>query len=152
MLAVREAPAADLVGPSPAFHTAAVRRAHEALPETLKAALDLVAAGRARSGATPTLADVLEPDATVGWLRRRRPRRCWTRCIRCIGPGSRRPWPAASGGSGTVFRRVRVEHGRKVQRAEARFDGLAGCLRTPAGGSSRQFVLILETARPARGC
>jgi DNA (cytosine-5)-methyltransferase 1 len=27
-------------------------------------------------------------------------------------------------------------------RAEARFDGLAGCLRTPAGGSSRQFVVF----------
>jgi len=29
-------------------------------------------------------------------------------------------------------------------RAEARFDGLAGCLRTPAGGSSRQFLLICQ--------
>ena len=26
----------------------------------------------------------------------------------------------------------------------ARLDGLAGCLRTPAGGSSRQFLLIAE--------
>ena len=25
--------------------------------------------------------------------------------------------------------------------AEARFDGLAGCLRTPGGGSSRQFLI-----------
>jgi DNA (cytosine-5)-methyltransferase 1 len=39
---------------------------------------------------------------------------------------------------------MRSEHGRKVQRAEVRFDGLAGCLRTPAGGSSRQFVLVIE--------
>jgi DNA (cytosine-5)-methyltransferase 1 len=31
-----------------------------------------------------------------------------------------------------------------VQRAEARFDGLAGCLRTPGGGSSRQLVLVVE--------
>jgi DNA (cytosine-5)-methyltransferase 1 len=31
-----------------------------------------------------------------------------------------------------------------VQRAEARFDGLAGCLRTPGGGSSRQFLLVVE--------
>jgi DNA (cytosine-5)-methyltransferase 1 len=29
-------------------------------------------------------------------------------------------------------------------RAEARFDGLAGCLRTPGGGSSRQFLLWIE--------
>jgi DNA (cytosine-5)-methyltransferase 1 len=30
------------------------------------------------------------------------------------------------------------------QRTEARFDGLAGCLRTPGGGSSRQFLLVTE--------
>jgi DNA (cytosine-5)-methyltransferase 1 len=29
-------------------------------------------------------------------------------------------------------------------RAEARFDGLAGCLRTPGGGSSRQFLLRVQ--------
>jgi DNA (cytosine-5)-methyltransferase 1 len=32
----------------------------------------------------------------------------------------------------------------KVQRAEVRFDGLAGCLRTPRGGSSRQTLLVIE--------
>jgi DNA (cytosine-5)-methyltransferase 1 len=35
----------------------------------------------------------------------------------------------------------------KVQRAEVRFDGLAGCLRTPAGGSSRQTLLVLDDGR-----
>lgn len=42
---------------------------------------------------------------------------------------------------GTVFRRTRMEFGRSVQRAELRFDGVAGCLRTPGGGSSRQFLV-----------
>ena len=32
----------------------------------------------------------------------------------------------------------------QAQRAEARFDGLAGCLRTPGGGSSRQFLLVVD--------
>jgi DNA (cytosine-5)-methyltransferase 1 len=45
---------------------------------------------------------------------------------------------------GAVFRRIRIEHGERVQRAEARFDGLAGCLRTPAGGSSRQLLLFVD--------
>ncbi|MGD9982264.1 MAG: DNA cytosine methyltransferase [Hyphomonadaceae bacterium] len=45
---------------------------------------------------------------------------------------------------GAAFRRIRIEHGERVQRAEARFDGLAGCLRTPAGGSSRQLLLFVE--------
>jgi DNA (cytosine-5)-methyltransferase 1 len=46
--------------------------------------------------------------------------------------------------AGTVYRRTRYANGEKIQRAEARFDELAGCLRTPAGGSSRQFVLVVE--------
>jgi DNA (cytosine-5)-methyltransferase 1 len=44
----------------------------------------------------------------------------------------------------TVFRRMRVEAGKKVQRAELRFDGNAGCIRTPGGGSSRQLVLVVN--------
>ncbi|PZO04872.1 MAG: DNA (cytosine-5-)-methyltransferase, partial [Alphaproteobacteria bacterium] len=42
---------------------------------------------------------------------------------------------------GTAYRRTRQENGHRVQRAEVRFDGIAGCLRTPGGGSSRQIVL-----------
>lgn len=48
---------------------------------------------------------------------------------------------------GTLYRRTRCQAGQKIQRAEARFDDVAGCLRTPAGGSSRQFVLIVEKGR-----
>ncbi len=40
---------------------------------------------------------------------------------------------------GTVFRRMREGE----QRAEVRFDGLAGCLRTPRGGSGRQIVVAV---------
>lgn len=46
---------------------------------------------------------------------------------------------------GAVYKRTRRdENGCKVQRAEVRFDDLAGCLRTPAGGSSRQLVVVVE--------
>ena len=46
---------------------------------------------------------------------------------------------------GAVYRRTRTdETGRRIQRAEVRFDDVAGCLRTPAGGSSRQTLLIVE--------
>lgn len=47
---------------------------------------------------------------------------------------------------GTLYRRSRPdpETGHRRQRAEVRFDGVAGCLRTPAGGSSRQIVVIVE--------
>ena len=46
--------------------------------------------------------------------------------------------------AGTAFRRTRHEYGKSVQRVEARFDGVAGCLRTPAGGSSRQIVVAID--------
>jgi DNA (cytosine-5)-methyltransferase 1 len=46
---------------------------------------------------------------------------------------------------GTGYRRTRPCNGiGKVQRLELRFDDIAGCLRTPDGGSSRQVVLIVE--------
>lgn len=41
---------------------------------------------------------------------------------------------------GFVYKRIR----EGVQRAEVRFDGIAGCLRTPKGGSSRQTVVIVS--------
>ena len=49
---------------------------------------------------------------------------------------------------GAVYKRTRRnEDGDKVQRAEVRFDDVAGCLRTPAGGSSRQVILVVEGAK-----
>lgn len=49
--------------------------------------------------------------------------------------------------AGAVFRRIRTENGMKVQRAEIRYDGIAGCLRTPAGGSSKQLLLVTEDGK-----
>ena len=46
---------------------------------------------------------------------------------------------------GAVYRRIRPDgKGGKCQRAEVRFDNLAGCLRTPTGGSSRQTILVVN--------
>ncbi len=46
---------------------------------------------------------------------------------------------------GTIYRRTRAnEHGERRQRAEVRFDNVAGCLRTPVGGSSRQTLIVIE--------
>lgn len=47
--------------------------------------------------------------------------------------------------AGCVCRRTRPDSmGVRRQRAEVRFDDIAGCLRTPSGGSSRQTLLIVE--------
>jgi DNA (cytosine-5)-methyltransferase 1 len=46
---------------------------------------------------------------------------------------------------GGMYKRTRRdEFGRKVQRVEVRFDDVAGCLRTPAGGSSRQLIIVVD--------
>jgi len=44
---------------------------------------------------------------------------------------------------GALYRRTR----NGVQRAEVRFDDVAGCLRTPRGGSSRQSILVVDGER-----
>jgi DNA (cytosine-5)-methyltransferase 1 len=46
---------------------------------------------------------------------------------------------------GALYRRIRPDDaGGKIQRAEVRFDDLAGCLRMPTGGSSRQTIVIVD--------
>lgn len=44
---------------------------------------------------------------------------------------------------GFLYKRIRND----VQRAEVRFDGISGCLRTPRGGSSRQTVVVVENGK-----
>ncbi|WP_255324806.1 DNA cytosine methyltransferase [Thioalkalivibrio sp. HL-Eb18] len=49
---------------------------------------------------------------------------------------------------GAVYKRTRRHsNGSKVQRAEVRFDDVAGCLRTPSGGSSRQLIIVVDDGR-----
>lgn len=44
---------------------------------------------------------------------------------------------------GTIFRRRR----NGEMRAEIRFDGVAGCLRVPRGGSARQIVIVIDKGK-----
>lgn len=49
---------------------------------------------------------------------------------------------------GTIYKRTRPDAaGRRVQRAELRDDQVAGCLRTPGGGSSRQTIMVVDGDR-----
>lgn len=50
-----------------------------------------------------------------------------------------------AGGSAVGFLYKRTRRGR--QYAEVRFDGVAGCLRTPRGGSSRQTVVLVKNGK-----
>ncbi len=127
-----------LVGASP-FHTDAVRTAHDRLPASLREswAWWAVPGAPARNA---DLASILEPDDAVAW----RKDSDTEALLDMMAPLHRTRVEAAraDGGRavGAVFRRMRGG----VQRAEVRFDGLAGCLRTPRGGSSRQTVLVVD--------
>lgn len=49
---------------------------------------------------------------------------------------------------GTIYKRTRPDgSGGRIQRAEIRFDDIAGCLRTPGGGSSRQVIMVVEGSK-----
>eukprot|EP01037_Dinobryon_pediforme_P014942 gene14942-15080_t len=129
--------------PIPWLHTPKVTAAHQRLPEDLKARWIWwrMVPAPARN---LSLADILEPDDQVRWMSDEDT----SRLVSLLAPLQRlRLDQILSSGErriGAVFRRTRPSADGPVQRAEARFDGLAGCLRTPGGGSSRQFVLIAE--------
>jgi DNA (cytosine-5)-methyltransferase 1 len=128
------------------FHTPAVRRAQERLTPALAARwvwwpMSAPAARNIR------LADLLEPDDAVAW----RSAEQTEALLAQMNDAHRAKLEAALAGGarivGTVCRRIRREGGERVQRAELRLDGLAGCLRTPSGGSSRQFVVVAEAGQ-----
>ncbi len=142
VLAVREDPPSGLVGESP-LHSAAVRAAHDRLPQALRERW-IWWSPTLPAGSKSDLASALEPDSKVKWRSAEQTRALLeqmhpshrAQVDRALGSGERR--------IGAVFRRIRIEDGRRAQRAEVRFDGLAGCLRTPRGGSSRQILLVAD--------
>ena len=145
VIATREPPPAALVGESP-FHSRTVKAAAAGLPTEL--ARRWIWWRLAASAPRNTdLAALLEADREVAWHSAERTGR-W---LELMAPLHRARLDAALSRSqrsvGAVYRRMRVEGGRRVQRAEGRFDGLAGCLRTPRGGSSRQVIVVVEAGR-----
>ncbi|MBL8558639.1 MAG: DNA cytosine methyltransferase [Hyphomonadaceae bacterium] len=93
------------------------------------------------------LADLLEDDASVAWNSDAHT----GELVAMMSPLQRAKLIAEQARNapvvGALFKRVRVEKGEKRQRAEVRFDGVAGCLRTPTGGSSRQTLLFVDGAQ-----
>ena len=136
VIATRNPPAA-FVGSS-VFQTRAVREAAARLPAELQAAWVWwgVPSPPARNA---DLAALLEPDDEAAWS----PPERTAALLTLMAPAHRAAVEARRAGAdravGAVFRRMRGG----AQRAEVRFDGLAGCLRTPRGGSSRQTLLVI---------
>lgn len=142
--------APDLLSPAPIapFHSPAVVRAVDRLPDDLRSqALWWNLPLPERRAAV--FADLIEehPDS-VAW---HTPAET-DRLLALMSPVNRAKVQAAQRAGrrmvGGVYRRTRTDSaGVKAQRAEVRFDDVAGCLRTPSGGSSRQTILVVDGPR-----
>lgn len=97
----------------------------------------------APSGKTLSFTDLCERDAPCD------PTHTTKEICAMLSPLHERKLRAATAArgffAGTAYKRTRPDkEGKKVQRLEIRFDGVAGCLRTPNGGSSRQTVILVN--------
>ncbi len=131
--------------PSGPFHPRTLRMAHQKLPKVLKErwiwwTMD----------APPTrklgLTDLIEEEpANVEWHTSAQTRKLLDMMSEVNREKVRQAKRQGCRMVGGLYKRTRWdEAGRKVQRAEIRFDDIAGCLRTPAGGSSRQLIVVVE--------
>lgn len=131
--------------PTAPFHTPALTRAIEALPASLKTQALWWRLPCPTDPAPPLTAILTDPSSDAGW----RASHQTQQLLSLMAPAHRAKVDevSLSGGrrAGAVYRRTRSEpDGGRRQRAEVRFDDLAGCLRTPGGGSSRQMILVVE--------
>jgi DNA (cytosine-5)-methyltransferase 1 len=125
---------------TPSWHPDAVIRAHNRLPKNLQAQWIWW---------NPP-APIAPPQKLEQFIEREPSGVVWhsqeetARLLISMSDVNRRKVIAAQVGGklrlGTIYRRTRDG----VVRAEIRFDGISGCLRTPAGGSSRQTILVVE--------
>lgn len=136
-----------MVGPQPIWHTAAIQQAYDRLSDEIRAqwawwALPHPLVRR------PELATLIEDVPTgTAWHAPEATRKL----LAAMSPANidklKQVQAAGKRTVGTIYKRTRphpTDGGGKIVRAEVRFDGIAGCLRTPSGGSSRQTVIIVH--------
>ncbi len=147
LIGVREGVAIDpsLLSPGPVepFHTPALRRAIETVSPDIRDTM-LWWAPPAPARRNTTFAELVE-DTGVAWHSASQT----GRILSLMSPVNLAKAEAARRTGrrmvGAIYKRTRLDdRGRKTQRAEIRFDDVSGCLRTPAGGSSRQTVMVVE--------
>ncbi len=134
--------------PSEPWHTKSLVRAHHNLPDRLARnwvwwTLPIPKAS------VPTLASRIEDHPTgTSWHTESETRRLLSlmssKHRKRVADAIRAPGRQV----GTIYKRTRPNpNGTMIQRAEVRFDGISGCLRTPVGGSSRQTIIIAGSGR-----
>lgn len=131
-------------GPSMPFHTRSLRNAYQRISDTARENwlwwnLPLPPLR------TKTFSDIIEDNpGDVAWHSEDQT----ARLLASMSPVNLAKVEAAKRAGrkivGGVYKRTRPEVGGRIVRAEVRFDDIAGCLRTPNGGSSRQTILVVE--------
>lgn len=131
-------------GPSVPWHTTALRRAYSNLPEVLQK--DWIWWKMPRPERREMrFADIIEDNPkSVKWHTKAETRALISMMSDVNLAKVETAKAAGVRMVGGVYKRTRFHVGVKVQRAEVRFDDVAGCLRTPAGGSSRQLILVVD--------
>jgi DNA (cytosine-5)-methyltransferase 1 len=133
--------------PNVFLHPAALQRAFAQTPEHVREAWVWWNLPKP-AHRTSVLADVIEEHPTsVRWHTEDETRRLYE-----LMPAIHRAKVSVAQGKGrsvgTVYRRIRQnDRKEKAQVAEVRFDGVSGCLRTGSGGSSKQFIFVVEGDR-----
>lgn len=132
-------------GPILPFHTRALQKALDAIPPAQKA-MQLWWNVPTPEHRVRTFADEIEEHPeSVAWHTAAETQQL----LAMMSPINRAKVEAAKRAGrrmvGGVYKRTRLnDNGAKVQRAEIRFDDVSGCLRTPAGGSSRQVIVVVD--------
>lgn len=131
-------------GPLEPFHPANLRRAVDRLPESLRARMIWWRLPEPERRPADLAAIIEDDPVDAPWSSPERT----ARLLALMSPVNLAKVEQARRDGlrrvGALYRRTRQgADGSKLQRAEVRFD-IAGCLRTPAGGSSRQTVLVID--------
>ncbi len=136
-----------LLSPEPLapFHTRGLCRAVDALPKALQAQLLWWNVPTPSHRVSTFAEEIEEAPTSVSWHSPAETEQLLAK----MSPINKAKVTAAMRAGrrmvGGVYKRTRLnEKGVKVQRAEVRFDDVSGCLRTPAGGSSRQLILVID--------
>jgi DNA (cytosine-5)-methyltransferase 1 len=135
-------------GPSESWHSTALIRAHNNLSPRLTDNWIWWSLPTPHTPIPALISLMEEPPTGVNWHSEADTRKL----LGLMNPAHRQKVSAAIkvGGRhvGTIYKRTRPNKNEEmVQRAEVRFDGVSGCLRTPVGGSSRQTVILVENGR-----
>jgi DNA (cytosine-5)-methyltransferase 1 len=133
------------VSPSTCWHTPTLRRAYGKLPDDLKKHWVWWALPKPSAQNVPFSSIIEDQPACVSWHTREETNKLLNMMSTLNRAKVEEAQRLGRRVVGCIYKRTRNdEFGHKVQRAEIRFDNISGCLRTPAGGSSRQLIFVVD--------